>query len=72
MIMSGLMFIIIRGLIKAGPCRKCQNCLLVVRGHCYPVLILMNPNLFLWGSTRYYLMSSKKTRFWNNLEYYFN
>jgi hypothetical protein len=43
--------------VKAGPCRKCQSCLVGVRGHC--VLIRMNPNLSLWGSTRYYLMSSK-------------
>ena len=60
---------------KAGPCRKCQSCLVEVRGHCYPVLTLINPSLSLWGSTRYYLMSSKKRvsgTIWNFSINFFN
>ena len=64
-----------KGPDKAGPCRKCQSCLVEVRGHCYPVLTLINPSLSLWGSTRYYLMSSKKRvsgTIWNFSINFFN
>ena len=64
-----------KGPAKAGPCRKCQSCLVEVRGHCYPVLTLINPSLSLWGSTRYYLMSSKKRvsgTIWNFSINFFN